>query len=454
MRMMNKIVMVLAGMLLIAATLLKFHEMIDTCVPSWDARAVSIMTQARESGEQIPVWKANALGFWESYEFLLFQIPLEFALGVWLVCGLFRKAAWLAGTLCYFGFIAATLIKAITGAESCGCFGQIHINPWITLFAIDIPFFLLLAIFRPKGTKLLPPPWPNLLYLLLIFVPTIGLVVVAPAAMVTLRPDCITVEDKPDATAQLKLQMHKLKQDLTDKDQEITELQKAITELKQAPRSTDKKAFIGVLEIIAANKPNQYEIHIGGKQTLILNAENLEKIYLSVRHAENQSIAITETGQVEMNWIEPDPVENSTTQQTTDTNDTPPVVEQWDWLQYVVEDDIRQQISEGLAIVLIHRHDCPTCAEIVPTYSDYYKQMVDQGVDEFKIVFLAVPPYHDDEDTVPDDTLCILGKLTDEKMWGLMSPYVVALLDGQLVKQWEQGSAPEAENILAEVFPD
>jgi hypothetical protein len=124
MRSINKIVMTLAGLLLIVATVLKFQEMLSICIPSW---------------------QVNKLGFWESYEFFLIQIPLEFALGVWLVSGLFRKAAWSAGLVCYLGFIGVTLTKAITGAESCGCFGQIHVNPWITLAAIDVPLFLLLA---------------------------------------------------------------------------------------------------------------------------------------------------------------------------------------------------------------------------------------------------------------------------------------------------------------------
>ena len=450
MRTTNKIVMTLAGMLLIAATVLKCHEMIDTCIPSWDVRAAAAVTAAQKAGTEIPVCKANVLGFWESYEFFLIQIPLEFALGVWLVCGLFRKAAWVAGTLCYLGFIGVTLAKALLGFESCGCFGQIHINPWITLLAIDIPLFLLLAIFRPKDTKLLPPPWPNLFYLLLVFVPTLGLMVIAPSALVTLRPDCIKAVDiQPDPGAQLRLQIHQLKQDMSSKDQQIAELNKAITELKQAPRSTDKKAFIGVLEVIAAEKPNLYEIHIGGKQTLILNAENLEKIYLSVRDAEKQKITIAETCQAQITWTEPEQID--VTPPVIDTSDTPPVVEKWDWLEFVVEDEVCQQISEGLTVVMMHRFDCEVCEEIAPRYSEYYQQLVDQGVAEFKIAFLEIPPYGD-EDNVPDDTICITGKLTDEQKWELMSPYVVALLDGELVKQWEQGTAPEPENILDEVF--
>ena len=74
MKIMNKLVMTLAGLLLIIGTGLKFHQLLSSCVPSW---------------------QTNTLGFWESYEFFLIQIPLEFGLGVWMVSGLFRKGAWI-----------------------------------------------------------------------------------------------------------------------------------------------------------------------------------------------------------------------------------------------------------------------------------------------------------------------------------------------------------------------
>ncbi len=421
--------MMLAGLLLIVAAGLKFHEMVATCVPSW---------------------QDNPMGFWESYEFFLIQIPLEFALGVWLVSGLFRKAASIAGTLAYFGFIFVTIFKIVTGAESCGCFGQITVNPRITLFVMDIPIFLLLAIFRPKDCKLFPPPWPNVFHMLAVAVPVLGFMALAAPAMVAFRPDCIKVEDtQPDADAQLRLQLHKLKQGLSTKQQEIDDLKEAILELQQTPRSTDKKAFIGVLEIIAADKPNFYEIHIGGKQTLYLNTGNLEKIYLSVRDMGSQKFTITETSQVQMSWISPEPVEVVTPPE--DQTDPLLAVEQWDWLEFVIEDDVRQQISEGLVVVMMHRYDCPTCEEMAPAYSEYYREMADQGIDQFKIAFLSIPPYGE-EDHVPDDTTCIVGNLTDEKKWGLMSPLVVALLDGELQKTWEPGTAPEPEEILNEIF--
>jgi thiol-disulfide isomerase/thioredoxin len=74
---------------------------------------------------------------------------------------LFKKAGWLLATIAFAGFIGVTFYKSITGQASCGCFGRVTVNPWITLFAMDVPLFLLLAIFRPKGEKLLPPPWPH-----------------------------------------------------------------------------------------------------------------------------------------------------------------------------------------------------------------------------------------------------------------------------------------------------
>ncbi|OQY06880.1 MAG: hypothetical protein B6I25_03005 [Planctomycetales bacterium 4572_13] len=352
MRTANKIIVSLAGLLLIVAAVLKFHEMIATCVPSW---------------------RDNPTGFWESYEFFLVQIPLEFALGVWLVSGLFRKASWIVGTLAFLGFIGVTISKIVTGAESCGCFGQITVNPRITLFVMDIPIFLMLVIFRPKGYKLLPPPWPNVSHMLAVAVPVLAVMALAAPAMITLQPDCIKVEEKQDVDIALRLELSKLKQQLQNLQQQL------LAEQQNNPEPT-------------TTEPNS-------------------------------------TPQI-----------------------APPVtVEPWDWLEFVVEDDTRQQISEGLVVVMMHRYDCPTCEEMAPAYSEYYREMAEQGVDEFKIAFLSIPPYGD-EDHVPEDTPCIIGNLTDEKKWGIMSPLVVALLDGELVKTWEPGTAPKPEKILEEVF--
>ncbi len=131
----NRIVMYIAGSVLIVAGILKVHQLLIEPIISE--------------------------GFWESWAFFVIQIPLELGLGIWLLCGLFRKAAWLLAVISFGGFIVVTLQKALVGEVYCGCFGTVYVNLWITVLAIDVPIFLLLLIFRPKGEKLLPPPWPS-----------------------------------------------------------------------------------------------------------------------------------------------------------------------------------------------------------------------------------------------------------------------------------------------------
>jgi thiol-disulfide isomerase/thioredoxin len=162
MKIANKIVMAVAGVFLIVAAALKANQ---------------ILTE--------PIL---AKGFWESWLFLVIQIPLEFGLGIWLVCGLFRRAAWLLATLAFGGFIIITGYKALAGDASCGCFGTVHVNPWITLLTIDLPLFILLAVFRPKGEKLLPPPWPSAKHFFGVAIPAIIFLAILVPALVFNKP--------------------------------------------------------------------------------------------------------------------------------------------------------------------------------------------------------------------------------------------------------------------------
>jgi len=67
---------------------------------------------------------------WTSRPFLILTVEFELALGIWLLSGLFKKAAWFTGLTCFSLFSLITLYKGVTGAESCGCFGSVHVNPW------------------------------------------------------------------------------------------------------------------------------------------------------------------------------------------------------------------------------------------------------------------------------------------------------------------------------------
>jgi thiol-disulfide isomerase/thioredoxin len=323
MKIANKIVMTLAGLVLIAASILKIHELLVVCIPGWQEH-----------------------GVWESYEFTVLQIPIELCLGLWLISGLFRKAAWLAGTLAYCGFIFVTLYKGIIGAESCGCFGQIHVNPWITLGLIDVPMFIVLLLNRPGDDyKLLPPPWPNIWHAIIFAAPIFGVLIFTAPLLVAFKPVCI----KP-----------------------VEPVKVVIKDPRGKPAD-----------------PN------------VLTMQNTQ-------------------------------------------------ADLWPWLQYI---DIADQLKEGVVVVLMYHHDCPTCAKMVPLYDQYYRKMQTLGDDSLKIVFVAAPPYSD-KGPVPADTVCLRGKLIEkgDQKFAITSPYVVALIDGQLVKTWKQGTAPEPEKILDEIF--
>jgi hypothetical protein len=322
MKIANKIVMTLAGLVLIFASVLKIHELLVVCIPGWQEH-----------------------GVWESWEFTLLQIPVELCLGIWLVSGLFRKAAWLAGMLAYCGFIFVTLYKGIIGAESCGCFGKIHVNPWITLGLIDTPMFLLLVLNRPgRDYKLLPPPWPNIWHAIIFAAPIFGVLIFTAPLLVAFKPVCI----KPDEPVKHVIQDPRVK-------------------------PTDPNVSQGT------NKQADF----------------------------------------------------------------------WSWLQYI---DIADHLKEGLVIVLMYHYDCPTCAVMVPKYDQYFRKMKESGGDSMKIAFVAAPPYSD-KGPVPADTICLRGKLIEkgDLKFAITSPYVVALLNGQVIKTWKQGTAPEPERIMEEI---
>jgi thiol-disulfide isomerase/thioredoxin len=118
----SSLVLRLLGGLLVTAALLKGHELFT-----------------------LPVANAD---LWSYRPFLIFQVECELALGLWLLSGLWKRLAWWISLGCFGLFCGVTLYKALTGAASCGCFGTIQLNPWITLLAIDVPAVCLLLWFR------------------------------------------------------------------------------------------------------------------------------------------------------------------------------------------------------------------------------------------------------------------------------------------------------------------
>jgi hypothetical protein len=98
-----------------------------------------LLTAAVLKGWYLPTEPLPNSGIWSYRPLLILTVELELALAIWLLSGLFKKAAWLAALLCFSAFSAITAYKALKGAASCGSFGSVQVNPWTTLFAIDLP---------------------------------------------------------------------------------------------------------------------------------------------------------------------------------------------------------------------------------------------------------------------------------------------------------------------------
>ncbi|MEM6484577.1 MAG: MauE/DoxX family redox-associated membrane protein [Pseudomonadota bacterium] len=78
-----------------------------------------------------------------------FVVQIELAVATWLLSGRWQRTAKQATQLLFIAFAAFSFYRAVSGYESCGCFGLIRISPWAT-FALDLIVLAMLAFWRPK----------------------------------------------------------------------------------------------------------------------------------------------------------------------------------------------------------------------------------------------------------------------------------------------------------------
>jgi len=347
----NRIITIIAAVFLIAASALKAYQLLIEPIVA-------------------PV-------FWESWEFYLIMIPLEMGLGIWLLCGLFRKAAWLVAIVAYVAFMGTTLYRGLIGADSCGCFGPIEVNPWITFFTINITILGGLLIFRPKGEKLLPPPWPKAAHFFGVAIPTF---IFLPSLVFVL------IFNKPPD--------------------------------------------IGQKYVVV--RPDKWDVKTGPLEEPEANQQGGE-IPRQVLTDQNQPAGDTNS------------VSQKPSRQTALQTDE----QLWPMLDYI---DIADSIRSGLVVVVLSRHDCPDCHEAIPEYDKFSRDMADDS-SSLKFAFIEVPPFGSANETaVPEDTVCLTGRLDSTMEWlNITAPLVAVLMDGVLLEFWH-GEAPEAEEILNIVF--
>ncbi|MGC8541800.1 MAG: MauE/DoxX family redox-associated membrane protein [Phycisphaerae bacterium] len=83
-------------------------------------------------------------------------------LGLWLLTGAFSSIARWTAIICFSLFSFYALYEAISGKSSCGCFGQVQVNPWFTVI-LDVAIVLaLLFLIRPVdfSTRRAKRRWP------------------------------------------------------------------------------------------------------------------------------------------------------------------------------------------------------------------------------------------------------------------------------------------------------
>ena len=73
-----------------------------------------------------------------------------------LIAGLFMQYTWLLSLLGFSVFTLVSLMKGLSGETSCGCFGTVTVNPWITM-VFDLVIVACLLVFRERFTWSVPP---------------------------------------------------------------------------------------------------------------------------------------------------------------------------------------------------------------------------------------------------------------------------------------------------------
>lgn len=93
---------------------------------------VVLLTAAALKGHQLATSLVAAAGILTSRWFLIALVEFEFALGIWLLSGLYQQLSRRSSIACMAVFGAVSIARALAGSTSCGCLGAVEISPWWT----------------------------------------------------------------------------------------------------------------------------------------------------------------------------------------------------------------------------------------------------------------------------------------------------------------------------------
>src|SRR4051812_10602478 len=95
--------------------------------------AVLFISAALKSIDPLPIILLPQLDAHGQYQLSMLVTQVELMLAFWLVSRFYPRTSWRFATALFLLFGAVTLYQALSGGSSCGCFGALKINPWITL---------------------------------------------------------------------------------------------------------------------------------------------------------------------------------------------------------------------------------------------------------------------------------------------------------------------------------
>ena len=114
--------------------------------------------------------------------------------------------------------------------------------------------------------------------------------------------------------------------------------------------------------------------------------------------------------------------------------------------------DIAPELSQGYAVIFLYHHDCPTCREMAPVYSEMHDELGGSEQD-ITFAFIEMPPYGNGEDSpIPPETHCLMGKLDETKKWYGASPILIVTENGIVKKLWEAEIPGTLDELLEAVF--
>jgi hypothetical protein len=87
-------------------------------------------------------------GLLHNWWFNVFVVEFELFFGIWLIFGLLPKLTWFTTIGLFSIFLAVSFYKTISGASTCGCWGNVEISPVYTVL-LDVLVIGLLITFRP-----------------------------------------------------------------------------------------------------------------------------------------------------------------------------------------------------------------------------------------------------------------------------------------------------------------